>query len=79
MVTDRYSHILDENRRQNAQLVEKAYYQGKGAEAACIDQRNMPSVTEQDAVFGNDAGLLMKVLSNPKMIKALQMLLKTVG
>ena len=30
MVTDQYSHILDENRRQNAQLLERAFYQGKG-------------------------------------------------
>lgn len=27
MVTDQYSHILDENRQQNAQLVERAFYQ----------------------------------------------------
>lgn len=32
MVTDQYSHILDENRRTNAQLIEKAFYAGKGSE-----------------------------------------------
>ena len=79
MVTDQYSHILDENRRQNAQLVERAFYQGKGAEVASIDQKDMSSATEQAAASGIDAELLMKVLSNPEMVKVLQMLSKTVG
>ena len=75
MVTDQYSHILDENRRQNAQLLERAFYQGKGAEVASIDQKERPSA----AASGIDAELLMKVLSNPEMVKVLQMLSKTVG
>ena len=29
MVTDQYSHILDESRRTNAQLFEDAFYSGK--------------------------------------------------
>ena len=78
MVTDQYSHILDENRRQNAQLLERAFYQGKGAEVANIDQKDTSSATEQ-AASGIDAELLMKVLSNPEMVKVLQMLSKTVG
>ena len=79
MVTDQYSHILDENRRQNAQLVERAFYQGKGAETTKADQKDMPSATEQAAASGIDAELLMKILSNPEMVKVLQMLSKTVG
>lgn len=79
MVTDQYSHILDENRRQNAQLLERAFYQGKGAEVANIDQKDTSSATEQAAASGIDAELLMKVLSNPEMVKVLQMLSKTVG
>lgn len=79
MVTDQYSHILDENRRQNAQLVERAFYQGKGAEVASIEQKDMSSATEQAATSGIDAELLMKVLSNPEMVRVLQMLSKTVG
>ena len=79
MVTDQYSHILDENRRQNAQLLERAFYQEKGAEVANIDQKDTSSATEQAAASGIDAELLMKVLSNPEMVKVLQMLSKTVG
>lgn len=30
MVTDLYSHILDEDRQQNATLFESAFYGGKG-------------------------------------------------
>ncbi len=37
------------------------------------------SATEQAAASGIDAELLMKVLSNPEMVKVLQMLSKTVG
>ena len=69
MVTDWYSHILDENRRQNEQLVEWAFYQGKDAEATKIDQKNMPSATEQAPASGIDAELLIKILSNPEMVK----------
>ena len=79
MVTDQYSHILDENRRQNAQLVERAFYQGRGAEVTSTDQKERPSAAEQAAASGIDAELLMKVLSNPEMVKVLQMLSKTVG
>ena len=93
MVTDQYSHILDENRRQNAQLVERAFYQGtvsflypqerghkiSPSEVTSTDQKERPSAAEQAAASGIDAELLMKVLSNPEMVKVLQMLSKTVG
>ena len=46
---------------------------------ASIDQKDMSSATEQAAASGIDAELLMKVLSNPEMVKVLQMLSKTVG
>ena len=55
MVTDQYSHILDENRRQNAQLVERAFYQGRGAEVTSTDQKERPSAAEQAAASGIDA------------------------
>ncbi len=32
MVTDQYSHILDENRKVNARLIEDAIYQKESAE-----------------------------------------------
>ena len=34
MVTDQYSHILDEDRRTNAQRFEEAFYSGKGRSSA---------------------------------------------
>ena len=49
MVTDQYSHILDENRQENAKPLEKAFYNGHGAEpeaevrckqSAMVDQMN---------------------------------------
>lgn len=33
MVTDQYSHILDDDRKNNAALFEKAFYSGKGSDS----------------------------------------------
>ena len=55
MVTDLYSHILDDDRRQNAQLFEDAFYSGKdGADAS-------PSAGDSDIT------VLMKLLKKPEM------------
>ena len=67
------------NAVQSLELVERAFYQGKGAEVASIDQKERSSAAEQAAASGIDAELLMKILSNPEMVKVLQMLSKTVG
>ena len=76
MVTGVYGHIIDEDRRRNAQRMEDAFYnrenlnpQMKGADA---DQTaNTVAVPE-----GVDAELLMKVLRNPEMTALLTSLAK---
>lgn len=65
MVTDLYSHILDDDRRQNAQLFEEAFYSGKGPQ---------PQEPAPDAA---DATLLMKLLQNPEMAALIKTLAKT--
>lgn len=65
MVTDLYSHILDDDRRQNAQLFEDAFYSGRNQQ---------PQEPAPDAA---DAALLMKLLQNPEMAALIKTLAKT--
>ena len=65
MVTDLYSHILDDDRKQNAQLFEQAFYSGKGAPE--------PDPTPDTG----DAALLMQLLQNPEMAALIKTLAKT--
>ena len=76
MVTDVYSHIIDEDRRKNAELFEEAFYgkqnlnpQMRGDEH---NSRNTVAVPE-----GVDPEVLAKVLSNPEMMALLTSLIKT--
>jgi len=76
MVTDVYSHIIDEDRRKNAELFEEAFYgkqnlnpQMRGDEH---NTRNTVAVPE-----GVDPEVLAKVLSNPEMMALLTSLIKT--
>ena len=79
MVTEVYGHIIDEDRRKNAQRMEDAFYnrenlnpQMKGAD---VDQTaNTVAVPE-----GVDAELLMKVLGNPEMAALLTSLAKSLN
>ena len=75
MVTEVYGHIIDEDRRKNAEMMENAFYnkenlnpQMKGSE----EGSNTIAVPE-----GVDAELLMKVLGNPEMAALLTSLAKT--
>ena len=79
MVTEVYCHIIDEDRRKNAQRMEDAFYnrenlnpQMKGADAG--QTANTVAVPE-----GVDADLLMKVLGNPAMAALLTSLAKSLN
>ena len=71
MVTDVYSHILDEGRRNNARLFEDAFYKGKGA-----DPGVKSTDADIDAADGVDAELISKLLSNPETVQLLKALTK---
>lgn len=81
MVTDQYSHILDENRRTNAELIEKAFYAGKGAEPdAPADNKKATTEaeeTEKQESIGPEQ--LAKLLTNPEVINMLKVLSKTMA
>ena len=76
MVTDQYSHILDENRVQNAQLVQEAFYEGKPIEPA-LPMSEEDSVRKQAEDAGIDVAALIKILNNPDMVNMLKMLSKS--
>ena len=77
MVRDQYSHILDESRRNNAQLFEQAFYGGKGVKIVPEAQDKAVEVQVQQA--GLNSEVLLKIFSNPDMVAMLKMLAKTLG
>ena len=76
VVTDVYSHILDEDRRRNAELFEEAFYGKKNLNPQMIDAGAEKMITVPDGV---DAETLMKVLGNPEMVALLSSLAKTIN
>ena len=75
MVTDVYSHILDDDRRINAQLFEEEFYSNRnfeGSEAsddASQDKGKEPS----------DLAALAKLLTNPETADLLKQLMTAMG
>ena len=64
MGTDVYSHIIDEDRRRNAELFEEAFYEKKNLDPKMREETASQTVDVPDDV---DAELLAKVLANPEM------------
>ena len=84
MVTDVYAHILDEDRRHNAELFEEAFYRKKDADPRPVDLSSTLSSPGSgkpviEVPEGVDPELLKKVLSNPEMATMLKTLMKTVA
>ena len=73
MVTDVYSHIIDEDRRRNAELFEEAFYEKKNLDPKMREETTTQTVDVPDDV---DAELLAKVLANPEMKALLASLAK---
>ena len=77
MVTEVYGHIIDEDRRKNAELMENAFYSGDNMNPTMREQeqnKNTIAVPE-----GVDPELLMKVLGNPEMAALLTSMAKTMN
>ena len=74
MVTDVYSHILDDDRRKNAELFEEAFYEKKNLDPQMHVQQENSNATVADEV---NPELLAKVLANPEMRALLNSLAKT--
>ena len=76
MVTDVYSHILDEDRKKNARLFEEAFYEKKNLNPQMHETPEGKMLSVPDGV---DAELLAKVLSNPEMVALLTSLAKNMN
>ena len=74
MVTDVYSHILDDDRKKNAELFEDAFYGKKETDPQMHRKKPKNTIKVPEGV---DAELLAKVLSNPEMAALLASPAKT--
>lgn len=74
MITDVYSHIIDDDRRRNAELFEDAFYNKKNLDPQIHEA---PAGNTVQVPEGVDAELLSKVLSNPEMAALLSSLAKS--
>ncbi len=73
MVTEVYSHIIDEDRRRNATLLEDSFYNRKNLNPQIHDteKRTMMEVPKEGRSY------FAKVLSNPEMAVLLTSLAKS--
>lgn len=79
MVTERYSHILDEDRRLNAERFQNAFYGGEGTAPA----KEAPQEQAKDPLEGLDASvkqaLLLKLLADSPEVAAVLKILTGAG
>lgn len=75
MVTEQYAHILDDDRRLNAQRFDDFLYQHQGAEPEMPHQTAQP-IPENSAVDADAAAALTKLLANPSMAELIKNLAK---
>ena len=93
MVSDVYSHIIDEDRRRNAEAFEEAFYGKKNLSPSLSGSAVIPTGAVPGAVAipgtvplpgaapmpdGIDPALLAKVLSNPEMLALISALAKRI-
>ena len=82
MVTDVYAHILDEDRKRNAELFEEVFYQKKETDPIPANNTLLSSSGNKNTVEvpeGVDMTMLQKVLANPEMVALLSALIKGMG
>jgi hypothetical protein len=74
MVTDVYSHIIDEDRKKNAERFEEAFYGKKNLNPQMTEDPREKIIAVPEGV---DSELLTKVLNNPEMAALLSALAKS--
>lgn len=77
MVTEVYGHIIDEDRRKNAQRMEDAFYNRENLNPRMKGEDADQAANTVTVPEGVDAELLMKVLGNPEMAALLMSLAKS--
>lgn len=77
MVADVYSHIIDEDRRLNAQRFEEAFYSGQGNATPMTGQTDQTATVPEKNTAGNgesDQELLLRLLQKPEIAAMLKTL-----
>ena len=72
MVADVYSHIIDDDRRLNAQRFEETFYSGKAAVET--DTESADTVASAAPKQETDQEALIRILKNPEMAALLKTL-----
>lgn len=73
MVTERYAHILDDDRRLNAERFQKEFYEGREEHPEPVQQ------AQASALENSEQALLLKLLSqSPAMAEAIKALAQTI-
>ena len=70
MVADVYSHIIDEDRRLNAQRFEEAFYSGQGNAASTAGRADQTATVPEKNADRNgesDQELLLRLLQKPEI------------
>ena len=75
MVTDQYSHILDESRKENARLLENAFYRANDPEP----RKKKETDESGKANAEPDPEVVKQILGDPDMLQLLMKLSKTLG
>ena len=73
MVTERYAHILDDNRRMNAERFQKEFYTPAGAE-----EPKAPDPVENLDAAGKQALLIKLLTESPEMMNMIKALAQAV-
>ena len=68
-----YSHIMDNDRRNNAQLFENVFYSGAGRDPAKAEAKDNIPQAPVDAAQ-TDAEMLLKLLQKPELAALLKTL-----
>ena len=75
MVTEQYAHILDDDRRLNAQRFDDFFYQHHGAEPEALPRAEQ-STPKASSVDTDAAAALAKLLADPSMATLIKNLAK---
>ena len=78
MVADVYSHIIDEDRRLNAQWFEEAFYSGQNSTPTAGQDGQITESQELDANGEINQALLMKLLQKPELAAMLKTLAQAI-
>lgn len=76
MVADVYSHIIDEDRCRNAELIEEEFYSGRKKKFNEVTEKTANGSVSESSDTSDDMATLMRLLQKPEMAQMLKTLAK---